>query len=302
MNLEFDELRSFAVLASELHFRRASERLFLSQPALSKQIRRLEERVGASLFNRNRRKVALTETGHVFRPLADRLLRDAAAALGRAQEAAEGRAGTLRIGFGIASVSELIPRTILRFRRDYPNVELQMRDMSTPSQVAALCEAGIDVAIVRLPISCAEIESFDLFRERLMVVTPRSVRFTPRKGLAALRHVPFIFFSRSASETFHHHALAVCQSAGFTPNVIQEANESFTILNLVRAGLGASLVPASTQRMRVPGVTFHHLRLPEAEWRIGVAWHRLSEKRQLIGRFTDTIRKCAEGISQADRR
>jgi DNA-binding transcriptional LysR family regulator len=289
MYLEFVELRPFLVLAEELHFRKASERLFVSQPALSKQIQRLEEKVGGALFARTRRRVALTEAGRVLIPLAKQLLRDSEVAFDLAKEAAEGRAGTLRIGFGIATVSEILPRTILRFRRAYQHVELQMRDMSTPSQIAALLEGKIDIGVVRWPIAHTELDSLPLFRERLVAATPRSMPYKPKEGLASLRDRPFISLPRSASHTFHDHVLALCRSAGFAPRVVQEASELFTILNLVRAGLGVSLVPSSAVKMHVPGIRFHDLRTPEAEWRIGVAWNKLSEKRELISRFSQTI-------------
>jgi DNA-binding transcriptional LysR family regulator len=124
MYLQVDELHSFVVLADELHFGRASKRLFVSQPALSKQIRRLEEKVGGTLFTRTRRKVEITEAGRVLLAGANKVLREDEAALSLAREAVLGRAGTLRIGFGIASVSEILPRTILRFRKTYSQVEL----------------------------------------------------------------------------------------------------------------------------------------------------------------------------------
>jgi DNA-binding transcriptional LysR family regulator len=289
MYLEFADLRPFLVLAEELHFRKAAERLFVSQPALSKQIQRLEEKVGGPLFARTRRKVALTEAGRVLIPLAKQPLRDSEVAFDLAKEAAEGRAGTLRIGFGIATVSEILPRTILRFRRAYQHVELQMRDMSTPSQFAALLEGKIDIGIVRWPIEHPELDSLPLFRERLVAATPLSVPYKPKQGLATLRDRPFIALPRAASQTFHDHVLSLCRSAGFTPRVVQEASELFTILNLVRAGLGVSLVPSSAVKMHVPGIRFHDLRTPEAEWRIGVAWNKLSEKRELISRFAQTI-------------
>ena len=289
MYLNPDELRPFLILAHELHFRRASERLFLSQPALSKQIQRLEEKVGGALFARTRRKVALTEAGRVLVPVAERLLRESETALGLVREVTAGRAGTLRIGFGIASVSEILPRTIIRFRRAYQHVELQMQDMSTPAQISALLEGRIDIGIVRMPIAHPELDSFPLFREHLVATTPRAVPYQPKGGLARLRDRPFILQPRSASETFHDHVLAVCRHAGFMPRIVQEASELFTILNLIRAGLGVSLVPSSAVRMHVPGVRFHELRMPEAEWRIGVAWNKLSEKRELISRFSATI-------------
>jgi DNA-binding transcriptional LysR family regulator len=101
---------------------------------------------------------------------------------------------------------------------------------------------------------------------------------------------------RATSETFYAHAVAVCRRAGFTPRIVQETSELFTVLNLVRAGLGVSLVPSSAIRMRVPGVQFHKLRIPEAEWRIGVAWNKLSEKRQLISRFTALISQVTRNL------
>jgi DNA-binding transcriptional LysR family regulator len=289
MYLESEELRSFLVLAEELHFRKASERLFVSQPALSKQIQRLEEKIGGPLFARTRRKVALTEAARVLIPLAQKLLHQSAAAFHLAREAAQGRAGTLRIGFGIATVSEILPRTILRFRRAHQHVELQMRDMSTPSQIAELLEEKLDIGIVRLPIAHTELESRPLFREHLVAATPPSIPYSRKEGLASLRDRPFILQPRSESETFHDHVMTVCQRAGFTPRIVQEASETFTILNFVRAGLGVSLVPSSALRMHVPGIRFHDLRMPQAEWRIGIAWNKLSEKKELISRFSQTI-------------
>ena len=290
MYLQVEELHSFVVLADELHFGRASKRLFVSQPALSKQIRRLEEKVGGALFTRTRRKVEITEAGRVLLAGADKVLREDEAALSLAREAALGRAGTLRIGFGIASVSEILPRTILRFRKTYSQVELKMRDMSTPAQIAALVEGNIDIGIVRLPIAHTELDSLPLFHEQLVVATSGSLSYNSRQGLAALRNQPFVFFPRATSATLHDHVLGLCRRAGFSPTIVQEASELFTILNLVRAGLGVSLVPSAARRMGVPGVRFHDLGVPEAKWRIGIAWNRLSDKAELISRFVATTR------------
>src|SRR5712664_2529814 len=290
MYLDFHELKSFSVLARELHFRRAAERLSISQPALSKQIRRLEEKVGGRLFARNRRKVALTETGRVLLPLADRLLEESESALTTAREASDGRAGTLRVGYGLAAVSDILPRTILRFSQKYPRIKLQMCDMSTPSQLTALLQESLDLGILRLPIASAELDSLPLIRERLLLAVPESVRYGQRDKLSNLRDSPFVLISRSASATFHDHAVSVCRCAGFAPNVVQEASETFTILNFVRAGLGVSLVQSAAARMKVPGVRFHELEMRESEWAIGIAWKRICEKRDLILKFVETTR------------
>jgi DNA-binding transcriptional LysR family regulator len=287
MNVEIAELKAFAVLAQELHFGRAANRLFVSQPALSKQIRRLEEKVGGPLFARTRRKVELKEAGRVLLPHAERVLREAEKALAVSKEAVQGFAGTLRIGFGIASVFEILPRTIVRFRKAFPLIRLQMQDMTTPAQIESLLDARIDIGILRLPVAHAELDSLLLAREHFVAVTPKAVQYDKRKGLACLRDAPFILFD---SVTFLDRAFTLCRRAGFTPRVVQETNEIFTILNLVRAGLGVSLLPSAALRMRVSGVKFHELRSAEAEYRIGIAWSRSSEKLTLISRFTTIAR------------
>jgi len=291
MYLEIAGLKSFAVLAKELHFGRASNRLFLSQPALSKQIRRLEDVVGGPLFARTRRKVELTEAGRVLLPYAERILREADHALNVSKQATTGLAGTLRIGFGIASVFEILPRTVVRFRQAFPLIELQMQDMTTPTQIESLLDGRIDVGVLRLPVAHTQLESLLLEREHFVVVTPKSVKYNKRHGLACLHDAPFILFD---SVTFLDRAFTLCRRAGFTPRVIQEANEIFTILNLVRAGLGVSLLPSASMKMRVSGIKFYKLRSAEAEYCIGVAWNKSTEKRDLITHFTTIARQFAQ--------
>jgi DNA-binding transcriptional LysR family regulator len=289
MDVESSELRAFVVLAGELHFRKASERLFLSQPALTKKIQRLEEKVKGALFVRSRRKVALTDAGKSLLPKAAKLLQDAEDALREIRAAIEGRAGTLRIGFGIASVSDVLPRTILRFRKLYPNVELQMREMPSPLQVSSLIEGRLDAGILRMPISNPRLTSVPLFSEYLVLATPADVPLRPKQGIRRFRDHGFIFVSPSVSETFHDRVLSLCLRAGFSPRVVQEANELLTILHLVRAGVGVSLVPRSALRLKVPGVRFHELGWKEPLWRIGIAWNRNSEKLTLISRLLNVV-------------
>jgi|SRR5579864_732277 len=289
MNLEFSELHAFVVLAGELHFRKASERLFLSQPALSKKIQRLEEKMDGALFIRSRRKVALTDAGRRFLPKAAKLLQDAEDALRETRAVCEGRAGTLRIGFGVASVSEVVPRTILRFRKLYPDIELQLREMSSPSQASALIESTLDAGILRIPASNPKLAAVPLFSEHLVLATPADVPYRPTNGISRFRNNGFIFVSPAVSKTFHDRVLKLCLQEGFIPRVVQEANEILTMLHLVRAGVGISLVPRSALHLKVPGVRFHELGWKEPLWRIGLAWNRNSEKLPLISRFIKVV-------------
>lgn len=298
MDLEVNEAHSFVALAKELHFGRAARRLFVSQPTLSKQIRRLEERIGGDLFTRNRRKVALTECGRVLLPLAQRLIEQSAAAFSHTRDAAAGRAGSLRVGFGIASVAEVLPRTLIRFRKSHPNVALELHDFSTPTQVAALLEGRLDIGMLRLPLAHPELQSIPLFHERIVLVGPAVTTRGPELRLVDLRDEPFILISREASATFHDHARSLCRKVGFEPRIVQEASEVFTILNLVRAGIGFALVPSAALGMNVPGIRFSELGLPEAKWRIGAAFRRDPEKGALITAFLTTLRTVATQSAQ----
>jgi DNA-binding transcriptional LysR family regulator len=295
MNLEFSELQAFVVLANELHFRKASERLFLSQPALSKKIQRLEEKIKGPLFLRSPRRVALTDAGRGFLPKAAKLLQDAEDAIRETQAVVEGRAGSLRIGFGIASLPEILPRTILRFRKLYPDVELQMREMPSPSQVSSLIESRLDAGILRMPVTDRKLICVPLFSEHLVLATSADIPYRRKEGIKGLSNRGFIFVSPSVSKAFYDRVLSLCLRVGFHPRVVQEANEILTILHLVRAGLGVSLVPRSAQRLKVPGVRFHELGWKEPLWRIGLAWNRTSEKLPLIECFVKVVRGVVGG-------
>ena len=300
MDLEFAELHAFVVLANELHFRKASARLFLSQPALSKKIQRLEDKLKGALFVRSHRRVALTDAGKSFLPKAAKLLQDAEDALRETQAAFEGRAGTLRIGFGVASLPEILPRTILRFRKLYPQVELQMREMPSLSQVSSLIENRLDAGILRMPVTDRELMCVPLFSEHLVLAASADIPYRRKEGINGFRDSGFIFVSPSVSKGFHDRVLSLCLRDGFSPRVVQEANEILTILHLVRAGVGVSLVPRSAQRLKVPGVRFHELGWEEPLWRIGIAWKRNSEKLPLIGCFVSVVQAVAGDQKASD--
>src|SRR5512133_461493 len=297
MNLEVPEAHAVIALAEELHFGRAARRLFVSQPALSKQLRRLEERIGGELFTRNRRKVALTECGRVLLPLALQLVEQSTTAFSLARDAAAGHAGSLRVGFGIASVAEVLPRTLIRFRKSHPKVALELHDLSTPTQVAALLDGRLDIGVLRLPLAHPELQSIPLFHERVVLVGPATTR-VPELRLVALRDEPVLLISRDCSATFHDHARSLCRKVGFEPRVVQDASEVFTILNLVRPGIGFALVPSAALGMNVPGIRFAELGLREARWRIGAAFRRGPEKSALVSAFIATLQAVAAKIAR----
>jgi DNA-binding transcriptional LysR family regulator len=289
MDIDFEDLRALLVLSETLHFGRAADRLHVSQPALSKRIRRIEDEIGGPLLARRYRDVRLTEAGRLLADRGRHLLEDSAAAVALSQRAVRGETGLLRIGFGIASILGLLPPVLLRFRRAHPDVQLQLRDMSTPEQIGALGAGEIDIGFVRLPVSDPRLVVRPVLDERLVAALGPRSPWTPRLGLRSVAAEPFIIIARARSASFYNHALGICAASGFAPRVVQEAYELFTVLSLVGAGLGVSLVPRSAARMRLPGVRFRDVRQPEAAWDIAVAWRRESAELPLVQRFVDIV-------------
>src|SRR6478736_3637716 len=240
MDVELADLQAVVALADSLHFGRAADRLHVSQPALSKRLRKLEGRIGGPLLVRGYRDVRLTEAGRLLADRGRLLLRESEAAVALSQQAARGEAGRLRIGFGIASILGLLPDVLLRFRRSHPDVQLQLRDMSTPDQISALANREIDVGFVRRPVSDGRLNMRPVLDERVVAALGPRSPWVARTGLRSVAAEPFIIIARSRSASFYDHALSVCAAAGFAPRIVQEASELFTVLSLVRAGLGVS--------------------------------------------------------------
>ena len=296
MSLEIRELRSFVVLCELLHFRRAAEAIHISQPALTKQIRLLEEDLGGLLFLRRQGGLHLTPAGHVLLQHARDVIANAAEAGRMTQLAMKGEAGTLRIGFGVAVLARGLPNLMRRFRKRYPAVSLSVRNMSTSDQTKALLDRTIDVGFLRLPVTALGIQVSPIVKERLMIVMgEQDTGF--KRGLAALQNASFVLPCRADSASFYDHVFRTCRAAGFAPNVVQETDVFFTALNLVRAGFGVSIAPSAIQLMNVPQIHFAETLVPEAEWTIGIAWNGSTSDSELRQNFVKMAGKVISAMS-----
>lgn len=262
--MELRHLRYFIAVAEELHFGRAAERLGISQPPLSQQIQALEEELGGRLFERNNRRVALTEVGRLFLGEARQVLEQADKALDLARRAQRGELGELRIGFtSSAPFTSSIPRSIFAFRQAYPDVHLQLQEMSSREVAEALLAERLQVGMIR-PLELPEgLQRRELFREPLVAVLradhPLAAGSEAGISLVDLADEPFVFFPRAFGTGLYAQLLEMARRAGFTPRIAQEAGEAMTIIGLVAAGLGVSVLPASFRRMRIDGVVYREL-------------------------------------------
>lgn len=243
--MELRQLRYFVALAETGNFHRAAEKLNISQPPLSVAIRRLEDELGTSLFDRGSRGASLTPAGAASLDLARTTLAHADRFRAAVREGAAGERGRLRIGFVGSATFDLLPRLIPEFRQRYPLVELDLEE-STSVDIARRLEAGsMDVGLVRLPLlEVAAVQTRVIDYDELHAAIPSASRFARTESIAleALANEPFVLQGRIS--ILHAISLMACHAAGFVPRVAQEAAQLSAVLSLVRSGLGVALVPA----------------------------------------------------------
>ena len=246
--MELRQIRSFLSVAETLHFGRSAELIHLSQPALSLQIRALEEEVGVRLLERNRRKTTLTAAGVAFRDDAAGVVSQLDQAIRRARLAADGKLGLLRIGFISTAGNEIVPNLVRRFRDSNPDIVFSLRNILTMDQIQMLVAGSLDVGFLRLPIGeHPELEVVEVHREPFVVVTPLSHKLAKRKRIALheLSGEDFVMYERSYAPGFHDLIFGMLQDAGVVANVCQTAGQMPTLISLVDSGMGISILPAS---------------------------------------------------------
>jgi len=246
-------LRQFVAVAEELHFRRAAERLSMSQPPLTAAVRRLEQEIGATLIERGQKTVRLTEAGAVLLVEARRLLDAAEAALTATRDAAAGRRGVVRLGYVGSAMHGRLPAELRRFRRAEPGVRVELREMTTTAQISALRAGELDLAIVIPPLGDpGGLHTAPFDRDRLAMALSPGHRLAGKPDLVLrdLADDPFICWPRAQGPGFHDHLTRLCVAAGFVPNVVQEAYGMQAVLSLVAAEAGVAVVPESMATSR----------------------------------------------------
>ncbi len=256
--MRLQQLRYVVALADERHFTRAAQRLHVSQPSLSTQVRILEEELGAALFDRTRGDVALTAAGEAFLPWARQALADLEAGRADVRELAGRRRGRLSLGATPSLTTGLLPPVLARLHERYPGIELALHEAGSPDLALQVAAGLIDLALVILPTDVAGVHTEPLAEEELVVAVPPDHPFAGqgRLPVAALEGVPLVVFREGYDLRTRTYAL--CQSAGFAPALALEGGEMDGVLAMVAAGLGPTVVPVSALRPDLPlvGVRF----------------------------------------------
>jgi DNA-binding transcriptional LysR family regulator len=279
---ELSQLRCFVAAAEELHFGRAAERLNMTQPPLSRQIQLLERIVGVPLLERTSRIVRLTPAGRTFLPEARRILRLAESATVATRRIASGEAGAVTIGFTAAAGYSFLPQLITAARLRLPGVDLVLREMVTADQLEALASQRIDVGLLRPPVH-RDFDSVCVVREPLLAALPAghalaAAADAPALTLGDFDRQPFVMYSPYEARYFYDLVAAAFGTAGLAPRYAQHISQIHSILALVRAGLGAALVPEAAANLRFEGVVFRPVRMqPERPVELFLAWREDSD-------------------------
>lgn len=286
--MELRHIRYFLAVAEEGHFTRAAAKVGIGQPPLSQQIKDLEEEVGARLFRRLPHGAELTPAGHAF--LAD--VRGLPAATERAtrsaRRAARGESGAIRVGFTASSAfNAVVPAAIRTFRRAYPDVDLRLEEANTTTLVAALLRGDLDAVFLRPGgPGTQDLAMRVLSEEPLIAALPRAHPAAGEETLSLpdLRDDPFLLFPRPLGPTLFDAVVGACRAAGFEPLLGQTAPQIASIVNLVAAELGVSLVPASMAQLAVAGVAYRPLREEGLAVPLAIA-HRRGDLSPIVRNF-----------------
>jgi DNA-binding transcriptional LysR family regulator len=275
IDLRTAQLRSFLVLADELHFGRAATRLGIAQSALSAQLRRLEEEVGAVLVTRSSRSVALTAAGHEVRAGADRVLADLELTARRASAADAGRIGLVRVGGMDAAMIGLVPRVVGRLRTEHPELVVDLHELQTQDQLQAVTAGTIDIAFVRgtSPLPGRRQETVHVEPVRAVLPSSHPLADRPSVALSDLADEALILWPRETAPDFHDAIVDACRGAGFAPSIAHEVDGSVGRQAFVAARLGVGLEAAAYDCARHRDVRFVPLDGNPLTARIDAVWN-----------------------------
>jgi DNA-binding transcriptional LysR family regulator len=269
IRLELRHLRYFVAVAEELNFTRAAERLHIAQPPLSTQIRQLEEELGAQLFEREKRRVFLTQAGREMLDRARAILAAAEEAKKAARRAAVGETGELHLGYAASAMfTEVLPGVIRRFQKRLPHIQLHLHEMPSMEQLYAVHNRELDVGIVRRPdvATPAGVRIEEWYRAPLVAAIPKAHPLAKRESLrfADLKDEPLILFPRDSGIGLYWRVVDLCVKAKFRPRIARETRDYAIMIGLVAAGVGIAVVPTDTQCIRLEGVAYRPLQGKDA--------------------------------------
>lgn len=292
-DIELRHLRYLVAVAEELHFGRAAQRLHVSQPPLSQQIRKLEEMLGYPLFNRTSRSVRLTAVGEAFFESARRTLRNVQRDIDETRSIGRGEVGSLHVGFVGSGMLTHLPGVFRAYRKAYPRVRLHLHESFTARVLEGLENGTLDAGVLRDGDPVDGLTVTTIFSEPFVAVIPANHPRAKQKSIspASLRGEPFVYYPATAGARAFEKPLAIFEQYGFRPQIVQEASHWLSILRLIGAGLGVSVAPECVRRIASPDVVCLALRNTKVVSNIELAM-LAGESRAIVQRFAQIVKSA----------
>ncbi|PSL04955.1 LysR family transcriptional regulator [Cecembia rubra] len=250
MTIELRHLEYFRAVAEELNFGRAADRLFISQPGLSRQIKQMEEILEVQLFERTKRKVQLTPAGHFLKAEVDYIFNHLELTKTQLKEIAAGNIGELRIGFLGSAAHTVIPELLVKISQTFPGIQTTLEELSNAIQIEMLEKDKLDLGFVRLARVPEALEMRLVHLDTFSLVLPKDHPLSADdfKHIGQLKEENFILFSQDYSSIYYDKIMSICEDRGFTPKITHKSVHALTIFKLVEAGLGVAIVPTSLKQ------------------------------------------------------
>lgn len=274
--IELRHLTYFLAVAEELHFRKAAEKLFISQPGLSRQIKQMEDILETQLFERNKKKVSLTPAGHFLKKEVEFIFNHLEKVERQLKLVGDGNSGELRIGFLGSAMQKVIPQLLLNIKETYPKVRTSLEELSNFAQVDAVLNDQLDMGFVRVARVPNTLHMKTVFKDTFSLVLPERYPLLTRefKGMHQFANDDFILFNQTYSPLYYETIMSICQDAGFAPKVSHKSVHAHTIFKLVENHMGIAIVPTALQNGFQMRVKFIELKNIPQRAELSVIWKK----------------------------
>ena len=274
--IELRHIRYFLAVAEELHFRKAAEKLFISQPGLSRQIKLLEEELGVVLFERHTRKVVLTKVGAYLKVEFALQLRTLSHTLENAKLLHDGKKGSLKIGYVGSAMQDVIPNLLLDFEKSHPKILFNLKEIDNQKQLEDLLSFSLDIGFVRLERVPRTLEIKTILQENFCLVLPKDhpINVVNFKSLGQFKEESFILFDAKYSASYFEKVMQIFDDCGFTPLISHNTIHSSSIFKLVENKFGISIVPKSLAQKREHNIKFIELDMISQKTTLSAIWNK----------------------------